>query len=81
MVVGTLMNLCDHPNQVSIGNEWREGDWIRRIPIIVTGNDFSKVCSFPLGTLKASVTCRIIIINLNPILPRFADEGEKEAEK
>ena len=43
MVVGTLMNICDAPNQVSIGQTWREGDWVRRIPIIVTGNDFSKV--------------------------------------
>lgn len=43
MVVGTLMNICDSPNKVSIGQEWREGDWVRRIPIIVTGNDFSKV--------------------------------------
>lgn len=37
IVVGTLMNLCDNPNQVSIGNTWRENDTIRRIPIIVTG--------------------------------------------
>ena len=43
MVVGTLMNICDSPNQVSIGQEWRPGDWVKRIPIIVTGNDFSKV--------------------------------------
>lgn len=43
MVVGTLMNICDAPNQVSIGQEWRQGDWVKRIPIIVTGNDFSKV--------------------------------------
>ena len=43
MVVGTLMNICDAPNQVSIGQEWRPGDWVKRIPIIVTGNDFSKV--------------------------------------
>lgn len=43
MVVGTLMNICDAPNQVSIGQTWREGDWVKRIPIIVTGNDFSRV--------------------------------------
>ena len=43
MVVGTLMNICDSPNQVSVYQGWREGDWIRRVPIIVTGNDFSKV--------------------------------------
>jgi len=40
-VVGTLMNICDSPNQVSIAQAWREGDLIRRVPIIVTGNDFS----------------------------------------
>ena len=43
MVVGTLMNICDSPNQVSVYQGWREGDWNRRVPIIVTGNDFSKV--------------------------------------
>ena len=43
MVVGTLMNICDSPNQVSIGQNWREGDHVKRVPIIVTGNDFSKV--------------------------------------
>lgn len=37
------MNICDAPNQVSIGQNWREGDYVKRIPIIVTGNDFSKV--------------------------------------
>eukprot|EP00879_Flechtneria_rotunda_P020431 GHRR01021495.1.p1 GENE.GHRR01021495.1~~GHRR01021495.1.p1 ORF type:complete len:342 (+),score=68.73 GHRR01021495.1:1159-2184(+) len=43
IVVGTLMNICDNPNQVSIHQAWREGDFIQRVPIIVTGNDFSKV--------------------------------------
>lgn len=37
IVVGTLMNICDDPTRVSIGQEWREGDYVRRIPIIVTG--------------------------------------------
>ena len=41
MVVGTLMNLCDHPTRVSIGQDWREADVVNRVPIIVTGNDFS----------------------------------------
>ncbi|KAL2643182.1 hypothetical protein R1flu_010769 [Riccia fluitans] len=41
MVVGTLMNLCDNPTRVSIGQEWREADVVNRVPIIVTGNDFS----------------------------------------
>ncbi|KAK9829417.1 hypothetical protein WJX72_005740 [[Myrmecia] bisecta] len=43
MVVGTLMNICDDPTRVSIGQNWRGSDVIRRTPIIVTGNDFSKV--------------------------------------
>ena len=43
IVVGTLMNICDTPTQVSIGQEWREGDYVRRTPIIVTGNDLSTV--------------------------------------
>lgn len=44
MVVGTLMAICDNPNKVTLaGFEWRENEWIRRIPIIVTGNDLSTV--------------------------------------
>lgn len=41
IVIGTLMNICDNPNRVSVGAGWREDDEIRRVPIIVTGNDFS----------------------------------------
>ncbi len=41
IVVGTLMNICDNPNRVSIGQEWREVDHVRRIPIIVTGGTSS----------------------------------------
>ncbi|KAL5974042.1 hypothetical protein ACLOJK_030704 [Asimina triloba] len=41
IVVGTLMNLSDNPTRVSIGQDWRESDVTHRIPIIVTGNDFS----------------------------------------
>ncbi|KAJ0539871.1 putative ATPase, AAA-type, core, P-loop containing nucleoside triphosphate hydrolase [Helianthus annuus] len=41
IVVGTLMNLSDNPTRVSIGQDWRESDITHRIPIIVTGNDFS----------------------------------------
>eukprot|EP00271_Cylindrocystis_brebissonii_P008002 TRINITY_DN22004_c0_g1_i2.p1 TRINITY_DN22004_c0_g1~~TRINITY_DN22004_c0_g1_i2.p1 ORF type:complete len:249 (-),score=67.23 TRINITY_DN22004_c0_g1_i2:1057-1803(-) len=41
MVVGTLMNLADNPKRVSIGQDWREADIVERVPIIVTGNDFS----------------------------------------
>ncbi|KAM5578434.1 ribulose bisphosphate carboxylase/oxygenase activase, chloroplastic [Rosa sericea] len=43
IVVGTLMNLCDNPTTVSIGQDWRESDITNRVPIIVTGNDFSKI--------------------------------------
>ncbi|CAK9186867.1 unnamed protein product [Ilex paraguariensis] len=43
IVVGTLMNLSDNPTRVSIGQEWRESDVTNRIPLIVTGNDFSTI--------------------------------------
>lgn len=41
IVVGTLMNLCDDPNRVSIYQVWRDSDFVQRVPIIVTGNDLS----------------------------------------
>ena len=41
IVVGTLMNLCDDPNRVSVYQVWRDSDFIQRVPIIVTGNDLS----------------------------------------
>ncbi|XP_008809993.2 ribulose bisphosphate carboxylase/oxygenase activase, chloroplastic isoform X3 [Phoenix dactylifera] len=41
IVVGTLMNLSDNPTRVSIGQKWRESDVTHRVPILVTGNDFS----------------------------------------
>lgn len=41
IVVGTLMNLSDNPTRVSIGQDWRESDITNRVPVIVTGNDFS----------------------------------------
>lgn len=41
IVVGTLMNICDDPNRVSIYQVWRDSDLIERVPIIVTGNDLS----------------------------------------
>ncbi|MCO5611678.1 hypothetical protein L7F22_065934 [Adiantum nelumboides] len=41
MVVGTLMNLADNPTRVSVGQDWQDEDVVKRIPIIVTGNDFS----------------------------------------
>lgn len=43
IVIGTLMNLCDHPEQASIGEAWRDDKPLQRVPIIVTGNDFSTV--------------------------------------
>ncbi|TVU16424.1 hypothetical protein EJB05_39986 [Eragrostis curvula] len=41
IVSGTLMNLADNPNRVSIGQKWRESDITHRVPIIITGNDLS----------------------------------------
>jgi hypothetical protein len=48
--VGTLMNIADDPTQVSGGGSWRQGDIIRRIPIILTGIVFwlSPVMQQPL---------------------------------
>lgn len=43
IVVGSLMNLADNPNRVSIGQDWRESDVTSRVPIIVTGNDLSTI--------------------------------------
>ncbi|KAI3455181.1 hypothetical protein Pfo_011844 [Paulownia fortunei] len=43
IVVGTLMNICDNPTRVSTGHVWRESDITNRIPIIVTGNDFTTI--------------------------------------
>lgn len=43
IVMGSLMNLCDHPNKVPwFGAVWRDGmDEIPRTPIFLTGNDMS----------------------------------------
>ncbi|XP_010540067.1 PREDICTED: ribulose bisphosphate carboxylase/oxygenase activase, chloroplastic isoform X2 [Tarenaya hassleriana] len=41
IVVGTLMNLSDNPTRVSVGQDWRQADITHRVPVIVTGNDFS----------------------------------------
>ncbi|KAL9265773.1 Ribulose bisphosphate carboxylase/oxygenase activase, chloroplastic-like protein [Drosera capensis] len=43
IVVGTLMNLSDNPTRVSIGQDWKESDITNRVPIIVTGNDFTTI--------------------------------------
>jgi hypothetical protein len=38
IVIGTLMNICDNPNVVSVGQDWGSAvTRIRRTPIIVTG--------------------------------------------
>lgn len=54
IVIGTLMNICDDPNRVSIGANWREGDHIRRVPIIVTGMYVVCVCVVTRGALFLS---------------------------
>ena len=41
IVMGTLMNLCDHPQRASVGESWRTDKELRRVPIIITGNDLS----------------------------------------
>lgn len=45
IVTGTLMSICDNPNKVNLYNmEWRDDEPpLKRIPIIVTGNDLSTV--------------------------------------
>lgn len=43
IVVGTLMNLADNPTRVSVGQDWRDADTVNRVPLIVTGNDFSRL--------------------------------------
>ncbi|KAL0342228.1 UNVERIFIED_CONTAM: Ribulose bisphosphate carboxylase/oxygenase activase, chloroplastic [Sesamum calycinum] len=43
IVVGTLMNISDNPTRVSIGQAWREADVTNRVPVIVTGNDFTTI--------------------------------------
>lgn len=41
IVVSTMMNMCDDPTRVSIGEVWREEAMNIRVPLFVTGNDFS----------------------------------------
>jgi hypothetical protein len=41
IVMGTLMNICDDPNRVSTSEDWRGERTNARVPIVVTGNDFS----------------------------------------
>ena len=43
IVCSTLMNICDDPQHVSLGLKevWGKAQKNTRLPIIVTGNDFS----------------------------------------
>lgn len=41
IVCATLMSMCDDPTHVSIGEVWRKEAMNIRVPVIVTGNDFS----------------------------------------
>ena len=62
-----LRNICDNPNQVSVGLDWRDGERIRRIPIIVTANDCSKVFA-PLvrdGRMKKFYWCVCVCVCVN----------------
>ena len=44
MVMGTLMNICDDPNSVAVESIFsNKKNSVNRCPIIVTGNDFSKL--------------------------------------
>jgi len=44
MVMGTLMNICDDPNSVAVESIFsNRKNTVNRCPIIVTGNDFSKL--------------------------------------
>eukprot|EP00892_Ulva_mutabilis_P004562 jgi/Ulvmu1/2478/UM137_0003.1 len=43
IVVSTMMNMCDDPTRVSIGEVWREEAMNIRVPLFVTGNDFSTI--------------------------------------
>lgn len=47
IVIGTLMNICDEPKRVSIGQDWLEKDVVRRTPIVVTGGS----CDVSSGSL------------------------------
>lgn len=40
------MNICDHPNSVSIGGSWEKERRLRRVPIIVTGMIHSTLINF-----------------------------------
>ncbi|KAI8473751.1 MAG: hypothetical protein J3K34DRAFT_164814 [Monoraphidium minutum] len=82
VVVGTLMNICDHPKQVSISQEWREGDYIRRVPIIVTGNDFSTLFA-PLvrdGRMEKFFWNPEFEDKVEIVLQMYKDDGVSRAE-
>lgn len=54
IVIGTLMNLCDHPDTVSTGGAWDKDKKVQRVPIIVTGTKGSKASK---GFLDIMHTC------------------------
>lgn len=62
IVVGTLMNICDDPNRVSAGQDWREQEYLRRIPIIVTGE------WRPLPRRRVPSMLQPVIISLHVLL-------------
>jgi len=39
------MNLCDHPNTVSVGADWKEDNYVRRTPIIVSCDKHTPIIS------------------------------------
>jgi len=77
MVMGTLMNLCDDPNRVSVGQDWREDDLVRRVPIIVTGNDLSTLYAPILrdGRMEKFYWQPTKIDLLNMVETIFKDDG------
>lgn len=82
MVCSTLMNIADHPNTVQVYEGWRDNDWIHRVPIIVTGNDLSKLFAPLIRDGRMSKfywqPTRADLIGI--IHQMFKDDGLTEAE-
>ncbi|KAK3254105.1 hypothetical protein CYMTET_36667 [Cymbomonas tetramitiformis] len=77
MVMGTLMNLCDDPTRVSVGEEWNEGDIIARCPIIVTANDLSTLYAPLLRDGRMDKTFEddgYSLEDMGALLDRFPDQ-------
>ncbi len=60
IVVGTLMNICDNPNKVSLGEGWNEKERTRRTPIIVTGTCSCDGVGHRPGLLKQLLYKRLV---------------------